>query len=76
MDLNPLTKFYLKNKGGVIGAAVGILAAILILLVGFFQMLFIAILGVIGYYIGVMLLQGRNFIKELIDKIIPPGTYK
>lgn len=76
MDFNQFTKFYSSHKGGVIGAVVGIIVAILILWLGFFNMLFIAILGGIGYYIGVALFQGKNFIRELIDRIIPPGTYR
>jgi len=76
MDLNQFAKFYSSHKGGVIGAAIGILVAVLILWLGFFNMLFIAILGGIGYYIGVALFQGKNFIRELIDRIIPPGTYR
>jgi len=76
MDFNQLAKFYSSHKGGVIGAFVGIVVAILILWIGPFPMLFIAILGGIGYYVGVALFQGKNFIRELIDRIIPPGTYR
>ncbi len=45
MDLNQFAKFYSSHKGGVIGAAIGILVAVLILWLGFFNMVFIAILG-------------------------------
>jgi len=76
MDMNQFAKFYNSNKGGVIGALIGIVIAILILWLSFWTTLFIAILGIIGYYIGGAIFQGKNFIRELIDRIIPPGTYR
>ena len=38
--------------------------------------LFIAICVIAGYIIGKQLQKDKTFIKNLLDKILPPGTYR
>lgn len=76
MDLDKLLLFYENNKGGIIGAATGLLLAVLILLLGFFRVLFIAIFIGVGYYIGKRIHSDKDYIKNLLDRVLPPGTYR
>lgn len=68
--------FYNSHKGGVNGAAAGLLVAVLILLLGFIKVLFLIICVGVGYYIGKRLWEDENYIKNLLDRILPPGTYR
>ena len=76
MDFNKLTEIYAAKKGGIIGAGLGVLLAVLVLILNPFRTAFIVLCAVIGYFIGINILQGKNMFKALIDKIIPPGTYR
>lgn len=76
MDLEKLTEIYTAHRGGIIGAATGLLVAVAILLLGFFKVLFIAILAGIGYYIGKRIHEDKDYIKNLLDRVLPPGTYR
>lgn len=76
MDTEKILAFYKEHRGAVIGAAAGLLLAILILLIGFFRVFFIAILTGVGYYIGKKMHEDKNYIKNLLDRVLPPGTYR
>ena len=76
MDLEEITEIYTAHRGGVIGAVTGLLLAVAILLFGFFKVLFIAILAGVGYYIGKRIHEDRDYIKNLLDRVLPPGTYR
>ncbi|RCX16799.1 small integral membrane protein DUF2273 [Anaerobacterium chartisolvens] len=76
MDKEKLVQFYNSHKGGVNGAIVGFVLASVILIIGFLNTLFIAIFVGIGYYIGKKLSEDKEYIKNLLDKILPPGTYR
>lgn len=71
-----LLEFYVSHRGGVNGAAIGFAAAVFILIVGFFETLFIAICSGLGYYVGKRLSVDKEYIKNLLDKVLPPGTYR
>jgi uncharacterized membrane protein len=76
MDTEKILEYYYEHRGAIKGAAVGLILAILILLLGFFRVLFIAILTGVGYYIGKRLHEDKNYIKNLLDRVLPPGTYR
>lgn len=76
MDLEKIFIYYEAHKGGIIGAAAGLLLAVLILIIGFFKVLFIAIFAGVGYYIGKRIHSDRDYIKNLLDRVLPPGTYR
>ncbi len=71
-----LIAFYNSHKGGINGAVVGLIVAVLILILGLIKMLFIAICIGVGYYIGKRLYEDEDYIKNLLDRILPPGTYR
>jgi uncharacterized membrane protein len=71
-----LIELYNKNKGAYIGAGIGLVTAVVLLILGILQTLFIALCIGIGYYIGNRLSRDKNYITNLLDRILPPGTYR
>ena len=76
MNKQKLIEFYISHRGGVNGGFIGLAMAVLILIINPFRTLFIAICVGIGYYIGKRLSEDKDFVKNLLDKILPPGTYR
>lgn len=67
-------KFYNSYKWEINGALIGFSLAVFIIIVGIFKTLFIALLSGIGYYIGKRLSDDKDYIKNLLDRVLPPGT--
>lgn len=76
MNKEKLLQFYNSHRGGVNGGAVGFAMGCAILIIGLFNTLFIAICVGIGYYIGKRLSQDKDYVKNLLDRVLPPGTYR
>jgi uncharacterized membrane protein len=76
MNLEKLLIYYDAHRGGIIGTAVGFIIAVLILLIGFFKVLFIALFAGVGYYVGKRIHDDKDYIKNLLDRVLPPGTYR
>lgn len=67
----------LKDRNaGLIGGAVGFVLAILLVVFGFLKTLFIVIVTLTGYLIGVKLFSDKERLKNFLDKIIPPGRFR
>ncbi len=75
MSMEKFIEFYKAHIYEMNGVTIGLLASILVLAIGFFRFLFIAICVVIGYYIGRKLSEDKDYLKNILDKILPPGTY-
>lgn len=76
MDKQVLYQLYRAHKGEILGAGFGLLIAIIVLLLGVLKAIFIVVCVVFGYYIGKRLSQDKDYIKNLLDRILPPGTYR
>lgn len=76
MNKEKIFDYYSKNRGGINGALSGFLFSAFILIFGFFKSVFIALCVGLGYYIGKRLSNDKKYIKNLLDKILPPGTYR
>lgn len=76
MNLEKLLGYYEEHRGGINGAGIGLLLAVFILLLGFFKVLFIAIFAGVGYYIGKRIHEDKDYIRNLLDRVLPPGTYR
>lgn len=76
MDKQKLLDHYRANSGGYTGAISGFIISVMILLLGFFKALFIALCVGFGYYIGTKITSEKDYIKNLLDRILPPGTYR
>ena len=69
-------EFYNKNKGAVNGALAGLVMSIVLLKMGILQTIFIILCVLMGYFIGEKLSKDKNYITTLLDRILPPGTYR
>lgn len=76
MDKEKILEFYNSHHGGIKGAATGLVLSVFILLIGFLKTLFIAFSVGIGYYIGKKVTEDKDYIRNLLDRILPPGTYR
>ncbi|MCX7843262.1 MAG: DUF2273 domain-containing protein [Clostridia bacterium] len=76
MNKEKLLEFYNLHRGGINGALVGFAAATVILLIGIFKTLFLAICIGTGYYVGKRLSEDKDYIKNLLDRVLPPGSYR
>jgi len=76
MSWEKLIGFYKTHFGEINGAISGLLFALCTLIVGFFQTMFIAICVLIGYYIGKKVSKDKDYLRNLLDRILPPGTYR
>jgi uncharacterized membrane protein len=73
MDKERIVSFYNSHRWGINGAGIGFVIAAAIIIVGFFKILFIAICSALGYYIGKRLSDDKEYIKNLLDRVLPPG---
>lgn len=76
MDKEKIVSFYNSHRGELNGAATGLVVALMVLIVGVFKTLFIAMCVGIGYYIGKRMSNDKDYIKNLLDRVLPPGTYR
>ena len=76
MKFDEAFSMFKRNKSGLIGGVIGALIAILVLIFGFLKVLFVAICAAVGCLAGSIMQSSKNWIRKLIDKIFPPGTYR
>jgi uncharacterized membrane protein len=76
MDREKLLEYYKQHRGQINGAGIGLAAGILILLIGIFRTVFIVICVGLGWFIGKRYHEDKEYFKNLLDKILPPGTYR
>lgn len=63
------------HRGKIIGISLGFILSIMVLFIGFFKTLFIVFCIWLGYIIGKKY-DEREDIKEILNKILPPGYFK
>lgn len=64
------------GRAGKMGALIAFLLALLIVIFGFLRTLFILIITLLGYYLGIRYFSNQKTIKELLDRIFPPGRFR
>lgn len=67
-----LSKLLTEHRGKFIGGSVGFLFGLIVLIIGFWKTIFLALCMSIGYWIGGMSDKKEKFISFL-DKILPKG---
>lgn len=75
MSKEQILEVLLKHYGKIIGIFLGLLVSILVISLGFIKTIFISLCVYIGYFIGNKVDKKEN-IWELLDRILPPGTFK
>ena len=74
--LRKIYKFYRAPFWAVNGALIGLLVGLCIIFLGVLKTLFVGACVAVGFFVGRKFQKDKNFLKNLIDKIIPPGTYR
>ncbi len=74
--LRRLYKFYRSHYYCVNGAALGLIIGLSLVFAGIIETVIIAACIFAGYYVGKKLQTDKDFVKKLLDKILPPGTYR
>ena len=69
-------KFYRQNYFPINGAIIGLLIGLSNHFLGIFATLFLALCTFAGYWIGSRLKKDRSFLRNLLDKILPPSSYR
>ncbi|HZK29429.1 MAG TPA: DUF2273 domain-containing protein [Clostridia bacterium] len=64
------------SSPAVIGALIAFVFALLWMIFGFWKLLVILFLTIVGAYIGFRYFRDHESIKKLIDKILPPGMFR
>lgn len=70
MNKERILEYYESHKGEVIGAGLGLIFAVFVLIFGFWKMLFVVFCSAMGWYIGKKAYKNNNFFREVIAKII------
>ena len=65
-----------ENRSGYIGALAGFGLALSLILFGFFKTVFLLLLSAAGFYIGRRFFSNRKEIRDLLDRLLPPGRYR
>ena len=65
-----------SRQSAWIGALIGLVLGLFLILFGFWETLFILILAGAGYYIGKKFFSNKEDLKELLDRILPPGRFR
>lgn len=76
MKFDGLLEKIKQHSTVIIGAVIGAVVAILIIKYGLLKVLFIITLSAIGAFVGNIMKHSKDWIKRIIDKILPPGTYR
>jgi uncharacterized membrane protein len=69
-------EFYRTHITEINGAFIGLLFSILVLAIGVFRTVFVVAFVISGYYLGKRLSRDKEYLKNLLDRILPPGTYR
>lgn len=67
----------LKGRNpGTVGAVIGLILALSLVLFGILNTLFLIGMTVLGYFLGVRYFRNREAFRDLLDKILPPGMFR
>ena len=71
-----LLDMFKDKNDGLIGGAIGLSLALLLVIFGFIKTIFILIITLLGYLAGVRLFSDKEKLKDFLDKLIPPGRFR
>lgn len=75
MDPVLFQEIWRVHSGKITGVLIGFVLGLLILIIGFFQALFVLFCMVIGYFIGKRI-DDKEDLMEILDKLLPPGSHR
>ena len=74
--ISKIIDFVKEHNAGALGAVFGFVIAILLVVFGFFETIFIVAMSVVGYFVGVSIFGDRDKVKNFLDKLLPPGRFR
>jgi len=74
--LRRIFKFYRCHFYAINGALLGLIVGVCLVWLGIFKTIILTACVVIGFLIGRQIQKDKSFFRELLDKILPPGTYR
>ena len=74
--LQQLAALFKNRNPGLVGAGIGLVLAMLLVIFGFFKTLFILLMTLGGYFLGVRFFSDRETVRNWMDKLLPPGKFR
>ncbi len=74
--LRRIYKFYRQHFYAINGALIGLAVGFSFVMLGILQTLFMSLCVTVGYLVGKQLQKDKTFLKNILDKILPPGSYR
>ena len=75
MDRKLLEEIWQMHGGKILGCGSGFVLGILVLLLGFFQTLFVLFCVIAGYMVGKRI-DEKEDLMDILDKLLPPGYHR
>jgi len=69
-------KFYRNYHQIINGAAIGLVFGLFLVFAGIIKTIIIFACCLVGFFIGKKLHDDKDFLKKILDRILPPGTYR
>lgn len=61
---------------GLLGALLGLGLGLSLVIFGLIKTLFLVVMAVVGYYLGTRYLRNHEALRNLLDKLLPPGKFR
>lgn len=74
--LAPIIEHLRGKNAGLVGAAVFFVIAMLWVVLGFWNMIFILLMTIGGYTLGVVIFRDMAQFRKWLDKLFPPGHFR
>lgn len=75
MDNRLLAEIWQQHSGKILGCAIGFFISIFVLMLGFFQTLFVVFCILAGYVVGKKI-DEKEDLTDILDKLLPPGYHR
>jgi uncharacterized membrane protein len=75
LDRNLLEEIWQSHGGKILGCSVGFIIGILVLMLGFFQTLFVLFCVIAGFMVGKRI-DEKEDLMDILDKLLPPGYHR
>ena len=72
----PLVSLLRGRNGGIVGAGIGLIFGLLLVIFGGWKTLLIILLTSAGYVVGTKFFASADDFRELLDRLFPPGRFR
>ncbi len=75
MDRNLFEEIWRSHGGKILGCSMGFILGILVLILGFFQTLFVSFCVLAGFMVGKRI-DEKEDLMDILDRLLPPGYHR